>query len=183
MAIRLIKRYSNRKLYDQTLHRWVRLSDIARMVADGDEVRVVDHSSGEDITERILADALSHELRSGRSPMRLIKKILSYAGHGFIGFFKLGSHHADTDEAILLQDMFQKFPAMEDELNRKIHEVVKGYIDELGNILSEDELRQMVRNAVCEAISECVNELKSIREEIAELRARLEDLSLGGRGL
>lgn len=48
--MRLIKRYPNRKLYDTEDKRYVTLNDVARLVRDGEEVQVADHTTGEDLT-------------------------------------------------------------------------------------------------------------------------------------
>jgi polyhydroxyalkanoate synthesis repressor PhaR len=54
-----IKRYANRKLYNTATSRYITLKGIAELIEAGDEVRVVDNETGEDIT--------SVTLRSGRS--------------------------------------------------------------------------------------------------------------------
>lgn len=46
----VIKRYPNRKLYDTEAKRYVTLEDIAALIRQRQEVRVVDHASGEDVT-------------------------------------------------------------------------------------------------------------------------------------
>lgn len=46
----VIKRYSNRKLYDTEAKRYVTLEEIAEAIRRDEEVRVVDHVSGEDLT-------------------------------------------------------------------------------------------------------------------------------------
>jgi len=50
----LVKRYANRKLYHSEAARYVTLEDIAAMVRAGEDLRVVDHASGRDITTLVL---------------------------------------------------------------------------------------------------------------------------------
>jgi polyhydroxyalkanoate synthesis repressor PhaR len=50
----LIKKYENRRLYDATHSRYVNLDEVATMMQNGDGVRVVDATTGEDITRLIL---------------------------------------------------------------------------------------------------------------------------------
>jgi polyhydroxyalkanoate synthesis repressor PhaR len=52
---RVIKRYANRKLYDSALRRFTSLVEIKRLVRAGVDVQVVDHDTGEDVTEDSLA--------------------------------------------------------------------------------------------------------------------------------
>ena len=40
---RVIKRYQNRKLYDTEASAYVTLDDIAQMIKDGEDVKVVDN--------------------------------------------------------------------------------------------------------------------------------------------
>lgn len=56
--MRLIKRYSNRKLYDTQEKRYVSLGDVAALIRAGEEVQILDHQSGEDLTAATLARIL-----------------------------------------------------------------------------------------------------------------------------
>jgi polyhydroxyalkanoate synthesis repressor PhaR len=60
---RLIKRYSNRKLYDTSESRYVTLEEIARWVKAGEEVRVLENESGEDLTAVTFAQIILEEER------------------------------------------------------------------------------------------------------------------------
>ncbi|HKQ69295.1 MAG TPA: polyhydroxyalkanoate synthesis regulator DNA-binding domain-containing protein [Polyangiaceae bacterium] len=63
-ARRVIKRYSNRKLYDTRDSRYVTLLQIAGMVRAGEDVQIIDNASKEDKTEVTLALIISEELKS-----------------------------------------------------------------------------------------------------------------------
>lgn len=54
----LIKRYPNRRLYDTQASQYITLEDLARLVADGREVQIVDSKDGEDLTRRVLVQVL-----------------------------------------------------------------------------------------------------------------------------
>ncbi len=61
-----IKRYANRKLYDTDAKRYVTLEAVAELIRQGQEVRVVDHTTGDDITAQIQAQIIfEEEKRSG----------------------------------------------------------------------------------------------------------------------
>ena len=51
---RLIRKYANRRLYDTVRSRYVNLADVRNLIAEGNPVRVVEQSSGRDITNSIL---------------------------------------------------------------------------------------------------------------------------------
>lgn len=61
---RVIKRYSNRKLYDTRQSRYVTLLHIAEMVRAGEDVQIIDNATKEDKTESTLALILSEELKT-----------------------------------------------------------------------------------------------------------------------
>jgi polyhydroxyalkanoate synthesis repressor PhaR len=63
-ARRVIKRYSNRKLYDTKDSRYVTLQQIGEMVRAGEEVQIIDNSTKEDKTEVTLALIISEDLKS-----------------------------------------------------------------------------------------------------------------------
>jgi polyhydroxyalkanoate synthesis repressor PhaR len=63
MAI-LIKRYANRKLYNTETSRYITLKGIAELIEGGEEVRVVDNETGEDITSIALSQILVDNERS-----------------------------------------------------------------------------------------------------------------------
>ena len=61
---RVIKRYSNRKLYDTKDSRYVTLQQIGEMVRAGEEVQIIDNATKEDKTEVTLALIISEDLKS-----------------------------------------------------------------------------------------------------------------------
>lgn len=64
----LVKRYSNRKLYDSSDRRQITLDGIAELVRVGEDVKVVDNDSGEDITTVILTEILLDRERKAAGP-------------------------------------------------------------------------------------------------------------------
>lgn len=61
---RIIKRYSNRKLYDTRDSRYVTLLEIAELVRAGEDVQVIDNATKEDKTDVTLALIISEELKA-----------------------------------------------------------------------------------------------------------------------
>lgn len=60
-ASRIIKRYGNRRLYDAKLRRAVTATEIAEMVREGEDLRVIDADTGTDITKRFLVQIILEE--------------------------------------------------------------------------------------------------------------------------
>ncbi len=64
--MRVIKRYANRKLYDTQDNAYVTLEALQAMIRAGEEVQVVDHASGADLTTLTLLQILfEQEKQSG----------------------------------------------------------------------------------------------------------------------
>ncbi len=63
----IIKRYNNRKLYDTHAKRYVTLFDLADMIRRGDDITVLDHADGQDITSQIQAQIIFEQERQAGS--------------------------------------------------------------------------------------------------------------------
>ncbi len=81
-AKRVIKRYSNRKLYDTRDSRYVTLQQIGELVRAGEDVQIIDNATKEDKTEVTLALILSDNLRAEpRSvPLAALRDLLQERG-------------------------------------------------------------------------------------------------------
>jgi polyhydroxyalkanoate synthesis repressor PhaR len=78
---RSLRRYGNRKLYDPGAGRYVTLEDVARIVAGGHEVEVVDRKTGEDLTNLTLAQVLLEGVKRGASriPRQVLTRLIRIA--------------------------------------------------------------------------------------------------------
>lgn len=65
----VIKRYSNRKLYDTQESRYVTLEELEELIRAGKEISVVDVSTGEDLTSVTLAQIILENERSRRASL------------------------------------------------------------------------------------------------------------------
>lgn len=63
----LIKRYANRKLYDTESKRYITLDGIAEMIRQEQDVKVIDHETGDDITAVTQAQIIFEQERKLRS--------------------------------------------------------------------------------------------------------------------
>lgn len=54
----LIKRYPNRRLYDTSQSSYITLEDLAGLVEQDKEIRVISSKSGEDLTKRVMLQVL-----------------------------------------------------------------------------------------------------------------------------
>lgn len=79
---RIIKRYANRKLYDTQRSHYVTLEQIAEMIRNGEEVRVLDNNSKEDLTSVTLAQIIFEEEKRQKSflPLGAMRHIIQSGG-------------------------------------------------------------------------------------------------------
>jgi polyhydroxyalkanoate synthesis repressor PhaR len=78
----LIKKYENRRLYDATNSRYVNLDEVAKMLQNGDDVRVVDAATGEDITRLILTQIIVEDAKAPNSnfPIDVLRQMVIASG-------------------------------------------------------------------------------------------------------
>lgn len=79
---RIIKRYANRKLYDTQRSRYVTLEQIADMIRQGEDVKIVDNNSKEDLTSVTLAQIIFEEEKKRKSflPLSAMRGIIQSGG-------------------------------------------------------------------------------------------------------
>jgi polyhydroxyalkanoate synthesis repressor PhaR len=86
---KVIKRYTNRKLYDTVESRYVTLDEIAEMVKQGIEVKIVDNRTKEDLTSVTLAQIVfEEEKKKSQMPLDVLREIIRRPGDTLTDFFK-----------------------------------------------------------------------------------------------
>src|SRR3954469_22922639 len=86
---KVIKRYTNRKLYDTVESRYVTLDEIADMVKQGVEVKIVDNRTKEDLTSVTLAQIVfEEEKKTTRMPLSVLREIIRRPGEQISEFIK-----------------------------------------------------------------------------------------------
>ena len=75
---KIIKRYGNRKLYDTEQSSYVVLSDIAKMIRNKEEVRVIDNETKDDITNSTLTQIIfgAEKKSTCSAPLDILKNII-----------------------------------------------------------------------------------------------------------
>jgi len=85
---KIVKRYSNRKLYDTDRSRYVTLDEIARMIKAGDEVAIIDNESKEDLTGVTLTQIIyEEEKRESRMPLGMLRNLIQSGGSTLQDFY------------------------------------------------------------------------------------------------
>ncbi len=88
----VIKKYSDRRLYDTSARKYVNLDDIARMIRDGVDIEVRDARTGKDLTRVVLTQIIVEDTREGQTgvPVKLLRQIVAasdHATHDFLSWY------------------------------------------------------------------------------------------------
>lgn len=85
---KIIKRYQNRKLYDTHESSYVTLDEIAKMIRNGEEIRIIDNKTKNDITAATLTQLLYESERKAKTQpsVDLLKEIIRTGDGSFSGF-------------------------------------------------------------------------------------------------
>jgi polyhydroxyalkanoate synthesis repressor PhaR len=88
--VKVIKRYQNRKLYDTHQSCYVTLEEISQMIKNGDDLRVIDNKTKNDITQATLTQLLYETERKASNPVpvELLKEIIRKGDGSFSGFIR-----------------------------------------------------------------------------------------------
>ena len=116
----VIKRYANRKLYDTDAKRYVTLDDLAAFIRAGDEVRVVDHVTGEDLTSVTLMQVIFEEEKKigGLLPQVMLTRLI-----------RAGGSTVNTLRSRL--SFLDPFQMVDEEIRKRVQALVeKGTLDE-----------------------------------------------------
>ena len=79
---RLIRKYSNRRLYDTGGSRHVTLEDLRQLIVAGEKIKVIDDKSGEDLTRSVLLQIISEQEQFGLPVLgsELLEMIIRFYG-------------------------------------------------------------------------------------------------------
>ena len=152
METHVVKKYSNRKLYDTNTRRYVTLDVIAELLRRGDEVRVVDRTTGQDITAVTLSQILLDMERNRRSPIPepLLVDLVKERGEQLIGMLR--------SSLALPRELRHRTAAGAQHLESRVDEALTAGLHSV-NIASYDELQELGRR---------IDELSRRIDELAE---------------
>jgi len=78
----IVKRYPNRKLYNTDAKRYVTLDQLAELIHSGDEVQILDHHTGEDLTAVTLTQIIfeQEKKQGGYLPRSVLTGLIQSGG-------------------------------------------------------------------------------------------------------
>ncbi len=191
---KVIKRYANRKLYDTARSCYVTLDEISRMIKDGDDVKVVDNKSKDDLTAVTLAQIIvEEEKKVQKMPLKLLRSIIQ-SGTNSMGE-AIGDFVTDRvvdpvkrirDDAERRVDALLKRDGKDDDAAVDAKEGKPGVIQDFVAATTEAfeswqrRIDERVREAVLAALrtqsTEAGTSADQLRNKLAELEDRLRGL-------
>jgi polyhydroxyalkanoate synthesis repressor PhaR len=181
---RVVKRYANRKLYDTQRSRYVTLEQIADMIRSGEDVKIVDNNSKEDLTAITLTQIIfEEEKKQSFLPLSALRNIIqsgannmtqiaTQAGERVRGMFKRGDKEDDGTEGTPengatyggipegshpIREFLERSQQTFEEWQKKVDERVRATVEALS------------------PLSGLEKELKSLSQRLADLEKRLEE--------
>lgn len=179
-----IKRYPNRKLYNTETKQYITLEGIAALIRQGEEVQVVDHTTGEDLTALTLTQIIfEQEKKSGGFLPRSVLTGLVQAGGDTLANLRRSLanplellRHADEEIERRLQVLIKRGELAEEE-GLRLRDKLLG----LGRQLSDRTwlAEQEVERVLAERGVPDRAELDQIRRQLEALAAKLDRLAPG----
>ena len=167
---RVIKRYSNRKLYDTKDSRYVTLLQIAEMVRGGEEVQIIDNNTKDDLTEVTLAQIIYEEQKSHSRnvPLQTLKdliharteKVLADLREGPIGRLIPGTKAGEEKTEVAAPK--DSKPTLVDQAKEKFEEMQHNLDERVRSIMGQFRPLQQLQQ-----------EVKRLNERLEELEKRL----------
>jgi polyhydroxyalkanoate synthesis repressor PhaR len=154
----VIKRYGNRRLYNTAASRYVNLEDIAALVREGKDVKVVDAKTGRDLTRVTLTQIITEDARDKPTglPLELLRQLIVASDEvrqEFIMWY--------------LKSAFETYQTVQSALQNRLGEVQSA-------ILSPVEMMKKFLGGPPPPKTQGESELETLRRRVVELEARLQ---------
>ena len=143
----VIRKYTNRRLYDTSASRYVTIEDLATMVKDDVDFRVVDVTSGQDLTRITLVQIILDIESEGHEmlPIGVLRQLIRFYGD-----------------------------RMEPILSRYLERTMNAFLNQKNQ--AEDALGASLDSIRSGAEAEGSDHLRLIRDEFDQLKAKLDRL-------
>ena len=158
----LIKKYGNRRLYDSTHSRYINLDDIASLIRQGHDVKVLEAKSGRDVTRVTLTQIITEDAKNKPTglPLELLRELIMASDdvrQEFIMWY--------------LKSAFDAYQKVQDAVQSRLGEVQSA-------ILSPVEMmKKFMGSAASRPERKGETELDALHKRVEELEAQLK----GGR--
>lgn len=182
-AGRLIKRYGNRKLYDVAASQYITLDGIRELVRGGEDVRVVDNDSDEDLTAVTFAQIIFEDAKkqNGDRSLPLFRWLIQRGDEAMRDFFRSVERGREAFDSVR--------EATEKRMQQLVAPAKPGrgsFIDDLMH--APQQLQQRIDTQVRQSVERVTKhptfqkEIRRVENSIKRLESRLTQLK-GPRAL
>jgi polyhydroxyalkanoate synthesis repressor PhaR len=162
----VIKKYGNRRLYDTAGSRYVNLDDIAALIREGKEVKVVDAKTGQDLTRVTLTQIITEDAKDKPTglPLELLRQLI------------IASDEVRQEFVMwYLKSAFDTYQKVQDAVQSRLGEVQSAILSPV------DMMKKFLGAPPSPPKAEAEPEMDALRKRVAELEARLEKGTRGKR--
>lgn len=171
---RVVKRYANRKLYDTHESRYVTLQQIAELVRQGEDVRIIDNKTKEDLTDVTLAQIIYEEQKNkaegqARS-LRTLRDLIQRGGERLITSLREGP----VGKLVRTEDESLEARPEPAEPGAEARDGRKSVVAQSREVL--DELSRMADGRMRSLVGRAADQVQQLHAEIRQLQGRIEEL-------
>lgn len=178
----VVKRYPNRKLYNTETRQYITLDELADLIRRGEEIQVIDYSSGNDMTALTMTQILFEQVKkqSGFLPMTVLTGLIQAGGDRVLALQRslssaFGySRQLDDEIQSRIQTLIEQGDLTEEEgesLSAKL--LALGESPTLGTPHSEDVIERVLTQLGVPTRKE----FQHLLDQIDTLSAKLDELS------
>ena len=179
MKSRIIKRYKNRRLYDTSEKRTIKLKDVAHLVKENVSFKVIDNRTGKDVTisvlSRVFSDTLSEDKKNLKETGKVMRLLISKGGGLTVDFFKksvlfgIGLFDLTKEKAEkIVDEMIKRGEMSQSDKAKAVKELLKGH----------DERMEKLKTKIDESVEKVTAKVKGKeKEELAKLHQKIDQLT------
>ena len=154
----VIKKYGNRRLYDTAGSRYVNLDDIAALIREGTDLKVVDAKTGHDLTRVTLTQIITEDAKGKPTglPLDLLRQLI------------MASDEVRQEFVMwYLKSAFDTYQKMQDAVQSRLGEVQSAILSPV------DMMKKFLGTTPSPPQAQADPELDGLRKRVAELEVRL----------
>lgn len=180
----IIKKYPNRKLYDMDSKQYITLEGIAELIRQENDIQVIDHTTGQDITAVTLTQIILDQERNqqGFLPHTFLADWIQASGSRINSLQKnlsssLGFlHHVDKEIRRRITLLINKGELSEKDARQLLEKLLS---PETAQAENETILEENIEQALAERNIPSREDMEKLNHQLEELAAKLDELLKG----